>query len=179
MTRKTCNEITELLVDYADEELSSVEANIVQEHVSECKQCRNTLDALRRSIGIANVIWEDGLSEISSFEIPVDRKVKKNSWIKYAAIAASVLIAISSLMMWIPNTQPQAKEAAVAMSEIEQRITDAGNAAQLFASAELLTEYSRCQSIVRKQYNYIIERYPETMSAGYAKLKINILERKM
>jgi hypothetical protein len=63
-------------------------------------------------------------------------------------------------------------EKEISFAEIERRITQAGNAARLLAATELLAEYPDAQSIVKDQYRYIVETYPETSAANKAKLKI-------
>ena len=55
---KTCEEIKEILVDYADGQLSQSESNKVAEHLGKCKNCQRMLDALQRSLELAGVIWE-------------------------------------------------------------------------------------------------------------------------
>jgi hypothetical protein len=66
--------------------------------------------------------------------------------------------------------RPAKKE--ISFAEIERRITESGSAARLLAAAELLAEYPDAQSIVKEQYRYIVETYPETAAAAEAKLKI-------
>jgi len=52
---KTCEEIREILVDYADGQLLPSDSNKVAEHLAECAHCRKMLDALQRSLELAGV----------------------------------------------------------------------------------------------------------------------------
>jgi len=42
----------------------------------------------------------------------------------------------------------------------------------LLVATELLAEYRDDEAIVKQQYRYIVETYPETAAAAKAKLKI-------
>ncbi|MFB0525388.1 MAG: hypothetical protein ACETVZ_07580, partial [Phycisphaerae bacterium] len=57
-------------------------------------------------------------------------------------------------------------------AQIDRKITESGNAARLLAAAELLNKYPEAQSIVKQQYLYIAERYPDTTAAAKVKSKI-------
>jgi len=65
---KSCEKTEEMLVDYADGQLSPGESNKVAEHLEECESCRKILAALNKSLELAGVIWTDGLCETK--EIP-------------------------------------------------------------------------------------------------------------
>jgi ERCC4-type nuclease len=96
------------------------------------------------------------------------QRPKRLSWRRYAAIAASILIAAGISVIW--RTSPQ--EPALTFAEIEQRIEQSGRAARLLAAAELLAECPDAQSIVKQQYRYIVETYPQTAAAAQAKSRI-------
>ena len=61
MTNRTCEEIRDKLVDYADGELSLQEAEAVGEHLAECSSCRDLVRGLERSLSLAQAIWRDNL----------------------------------------------------------------------------------------------------------------------
>ena len=168
--KKSCEEIREMLVDYTDGRLSQSESNKVAEHLGKCKNCRRMLNALQRSLELAEVIWEDGLGAAKEIRIPIPVKARKIRWPRYAAVAASILLVLTASIVWRGRVKPAGKE--VSFEDINRRITDSGNAARLLAAAELLAEYPDAQSIVKKQYRYIVETYPETAAAAKAKLKI-------
>ncbi len=175
---KSCEEIREMLVDYAEGQsrqgwpspLSTGESNEVAEHLAKCEHCQKMLEALRRSLELAEVVWEDGLAETKEIRVPILGKPRKIRWPRYAAVAAGILLVLTTSVVWRVLVRPAKKE--ISFAEIERRITESGNAARLLAAAELLAEYQDAQSIVKEQYRYIVETYPETAAANKAKLKI-------
>jgi len=175
---RSCEEIREILVDYADERsrqgwpspLSPSESNKVDEHLDKCDHCREMLGALQRSLELAQVIWEDSLAEAEKIRIPIPHRIRKVRWPRYAAVAAGILLVITTSLLWRERVKPAGKE--VSFTEIERRINESGSAARLLAAAELLAEYPDAQSIVKQQYRYIVETYPKTTAAAKAKLKI-------
>jgi len=167
---RSCEDIREMLVDYADGRLLPSEANRIAEHLAKCEHCQRILEALQSSLELAEVVWEDGLAETKEIRAPIHGKVRKIRWPRYAAIAASILLVVTTSIVWRTLMRPAKKE--LSFAEIEQKITESGSAARLLAAAELLAEYPDAQSIVKEQYRYIVETYPETAAAAKAKLKI-------
>ena len=167
---KSCEEIREMLVDYADGQLSPSEANKVAEHLAECEHCREMLEALQRSLELAEVVWEDGLAETKEIRAPIPRKARKIRWLRYAAIAASILLVVTTSVVWRVLVRPAEKE--LTFTEIERRITESGSAARLLAAAELLAEYTDDEAFVKQQYRHIIEIYPKTTAAAKARSRI-------
>jgi hypothetical protein len=170
---KSCEKIEELLVDYADGQLSPSESNKVAEHLEKCKSCRKILRALNKSLELVGVIWTDGLCETKEIRDPIQGKTRKIPWPKFAAAAAGIILLITTSIVWrafIRPVKPPKKE--INFADIERRINNAGNAARLLAATELLAEHSDSQSIVKDQYRYIVETYPQTSAAKEAKLKI-------
>jgi len=167
---KSCEKIEQMLVDYADGQLSPGESNEVAEHLEKCKHCRKIFEALQKSLALAGVIWDDGLAETKEIRILIPGKLRSIPWTKYAAAAAGIIILLTTSILWQVLIKPQEKE--INFADIERRITEAGNAARLLAATELLAEYPNAQTIVKEQYRYIVETYPETSAANEAKLKI-------
>jgi len=170
MMAGSCKEIERMLVDYADGRLSAGKSSKVAAHLAKCEDCRMTLEALQRSLELASVIWEDGLAETEAIRIPVPKKVRKFLLTRYAAVAASILIVLVSSIVWRTFLMPAKKEPAFA--EIERRISESGSAARLLAAADLLAEYPDTENIIKRQYRYIVETYPQTPAAAKAKLRI-------
>jgi predicted anti-sigma-YlaC factor YlaD len=166
---RLCREIEKILVDYADGQLSPDDSNEVAEHLAQCEACRQVLDALRKSLELAGVIWNDGLAETENIRIPTLRTIRKYSWLRYAAIAASILLVVTTSIVWHAMVKP--KEAEITFAEIERRITESASAARLLAAAELLADVPDAKPIVDQQYRYIVETYPETTAANKAKLR--------
>jgi len=167
---KSCEMIEEMLVDYADGQLSPDESNQVAEHLEKCEHCRRLLKALDQSLELAGVIWDDGLAETKEIRILIPGKLRNIPWTRYAAAAAGIILLLTTSVVWRTLMKPVEKE--INFADIERRITEAGTAARLLAATELLTEYPDAQSIVKDQYRYIVETYPETSAANKAKLKI-------
>jgi len=167
--KESCDNFAELLVDYADGCLSAEQSIRVADHLSECDHCRRLAEALHKSLELAQVIWEDNLSQTTeTIRIAAPARTRRRSWPRYAAAAILIVSAISitSRIMNKPvKDQPT-------FAEIEQKITEAGNAAKLLAAADLLGEYSEAETIVKQQYRRIVETYPDTSAASKAKLQV-------
>jgi len=166
---KSCEDIEQMLADYADGQLSPDDSNKVTEHLAKCEECRKLLDALQKSLELAGVIWADNLAETKNIRIPA-AKIKKIRWSRYAAIAASILLVTTASVVWHTLTRPKASEPTFA--EIERKITESASAARLLAAAELLNDNPKTETIVKQQYQHIVETYPETAAAAKAKLRI-------
>jgi predicted anti-sigma-YlaC factor YlaD len=167
---KSCEKIEEMLVDYADGQLSQGETNQVAEHLEKCEHCRKIMEALQKSLELTEIIWEDGLKEIKMIKAPIQQKYRKICWLRYASVAAVIFLVVTASVVWRALIRPA--ETEINFADIERRITEAGTAARLLAATELLAEYPDAQSIVKSQYRYIVETYPETSAAKEIKLKI-------
>ncbi len=167
--KKSCENIEQMLVDYTDEQLSQSDSSKVDEHLAECEECRKLLTALQKSLGLAGVIWADGLAEIENIRIPA-AKTRKIHWPRYAAIAASVLLVATASVVWRTLVKPE--ETELTFAEIERKITESSSAARLLAATELLSKNPEAETIVKQQYQYIVEAYPETTAAAKAKSRI-------
>jgi hypothetical protein len=166
---KSCKDIEQMLVDYADNQLSQNDSSTVVEHLAECEECRKLLAALQESLELAGVIWAERMTEIENNRIPA-AKTRKIRRPRYATIAASILLAATASVVWYALTRPKANE--LTFAEIERKINESGNAAQLLAATELLAEQPDEQAFIQQQYRYIVERYPQTSSAIKAKSKM-------
>ncbi len=168
----SCEKIEELLVDYTDSQLSPSEVTKVAEHLQKCESCRKMLGALNKSLELAGIIWTDGLCETKEIRDPIPSKHRKIHWAKYVT-AAGIILLLTTSIVWRALERPtKPLEKEINFADIERRINNAGNAARLLAATELLAEYTDTQLIVRKQYRYIVETYPQTSAANKAKLKI-------
>lgn len=166
--KESCDNFAEMLVDYADGGLSAEQSAKVAEHLTECDHCRTLLEALHKSLELAQVIWQDNLGQTETIRIPAPARTRRRSWPRYAAAAILIVSAIS-ITSRIINKPPKSEPT---FAEIEQKITEAGNAARLLAAADLLGGYSDAEPIVKRQYRRIVETYPDTPAAGKAKLQI-------
>ena len=178
MTQRSCKEISEMLVDYADGQLSPSESGEVAEHLTKCEHCSDILKALQRSLELAGVIWADGLAPTKAIRIPIQKKTRQLQWRRYAAIAASILVVVTASIVWRTLVRPTKKEPTFA--EIERKIIESGSAARLLAATDLLAKYPDAEAILKRQYRYITKAYPETTAAAKANLRIQqLVERRM
>lgn len=168
--KRSCETICEMLVDYADGQLSASESSEVVEHLAKCEQCRRTFGALQKSIELANVIWADSLAETEAIRIPAPVKVRKVSRPRYAAIAASILLIFTASILLHVLVGPAKSEPTLA--EIERRISNSASAIQLLAAADMLAKYPDTEAIAKRQYHYVVKKYPQTSAAAEAKLRI-------
>ena len=167
--KESCDNFAEMLVDYADGRLPAEQSTKVAAHLAECDHCRTLLDGLHRSLELAQVVWEDNLSQTTeTIRIPARAQTRRRSWPRYAAAAILIASAISITSRII--NKPAKDEPTFA--EIERKITEAGNAARLLAAADLLGAYSEAETIVKQQYRRIVETYPDTSAASKAKLQV-------
>jgi len=167
---KSCKEMQEMLVDYADGQLSPDDSSKVTEHLATCDTCRKVLDALRRSLELAGVIWTDGLIETENLHIATSGGTGRIRWFRYAATAASILLVATASVVWRTSVKPN--EVEVTFADIERKITESASAARLLTAAELLSEYPDARPIVDQQYRYIIETYPRTSAATKAQSRL-------
>lgn len=166
---KYCEDIEQMLVDYADGQLSPGDSSKVAEHLAECESCRRILDGLHKSLELVGVIWADAHAETENIRIPA-AKTGKIRWSRYAVIAAGVFLVGSASVIWHNLVKP--KESELTFAEIERKIIESSNAARLLAAAEILSENPKAETIVKQQYQHIVETYPETAAAAKAKLRI-------
>jgi predicted anti-sigma-YlaC factor YlaD len=166
---KSCKKIEEILVDYADDQLSQSDSSKVVEHLSKCEECRKVLDALKKSLELTGVIWADSLEQIENIRIPA-AKIRKIRWKRYLAMAASILLVATASVVWRTLVRPKDNE--ITFAEIERKITESGSAARLLAAAEMLGDNPEAETIVKQQYRHIVETYPDTAAAAKAKSRI-------
>jgi hypothetical protein len=110
MTRTTCEELSDRIVDYVDGELPAEEAQIVARHLSGCPRCRQTASDLQRSLGLARIIWQDNLEDTAAHvtrfhtepkpalrEPTLRKMIMGNSYVKLALAAAVILAVVLGL----------------------------------------------------------------------------------
>jgi len=124
---------------------------------------------------LAGVIWADGLAETKDIRISIPANARKIHWFRYAAVAAGILLVLTTSIVWRALVRPAKKE--ISFTDIERRITESASAARLLAAAELLAEYSDNDAIVKEQFRYIVDTYPHTSEAVKAKSKIQQFRR--
>jgi hypothetical protein len=176
MKNDNCKQIEELLVDFADGELNGLDLALVREHLDSCQSCAGTAKALKESLSMAELIWDDNLSEPATKRLPFNR---------YIQIAAGILFVIGMFFAYNPNpknTTPPPTEIAQAtqlpsFAEIEYQIAMEGIAARLMAKAEMIKQnpdrIPNADKHIQNEYRHIVAMYPETLTAKKAAKLIN------
>ena len=161
---RLCEKTRDRLVDYMDGELPENESRAVAEHLSACTQCREIMRGLERSLHLTRAIWLDNLegSEAKPAGVPVRRPAVR--WLRHAAIAASILIAIGGAL--ILSSPWRSQERAPTYAEIEQQVSRAAAAARLLTATRILATCEGTESIVQQQYHYILSNYADTPVAA-------------
>lgn len=168
--QKSCKDIEQMLVDYADGRLSPSDSTQVAEHLAECERCRSTVKGLKKSLELADVIWQDHLTEAKATRAPIPRKSTELRRAKYAAVAAIILIVLGGSIVWRAVVRPAEKE--LTFPAIQRKISESASAARLLAAADLLAKYTDTKDIAKRQYHYVVKKYPDTPAAAEAKLRI-------
>lgn len=157
MTNRSCDEIRDMLVDYADGELSVRDSQAVAEHLAECPQCQQTIKGLERSLQLAKAIWLDNLESVKASSAP--RRMTR--WWRYAAVAAVILIVAAVLIVHSIH-----RPAELEYTGIERQVAQVATAARLLAATQLLAQCEGTESIVDEQRRYILDNYADTPAAA-------------
>ncbi len=159
MTNRSCDENRDLLVDYADGELSSPDSQVVAEHLARCAECQEVVKNLERSLDLAKAIWLDNLEAGASDTAASKRVIHRLRWL---AVAAAVLVAVGgTLFLCTLHKSPT----TVTYAQIEQQVTRAAAAARLMAAIQVLAKCEDTESIIEQQARYILSHYGDTAAA--------------
>ena len=156
MIDRTCEQLRDLLVDYADGEVSTPDAQMVARHLAECEECREIVKGLERSLQLAKVIWLDNLEPVKAASAP--HHVTR--WWRYAAVAAAILIIATVLVLYSVH-----RPAELEYVGIEQQVANVATAARLLAATQILAQCEGTESIVETQRRYILDNYADTPAA--------------
>jgi len=169
----TCNRIEDRLIDYADNQLAADISGQITDHLAHCRNCRQKLDALKKSLTLTQSIWQQNLSQIQDIEIPAAKKARPKFILPAAAAAAAIIITAGLFLTpGTPTAPTEEISPEVIMAQIERQINHAGTAAKHLAAAQQLKKYPDGETMVQNQYRYIVKSYPNTTAAAKAKLLI-------
>jgi anti-sigma factor RsiW len=173
MSKIPCKEFADRIVDYVDGELPEDEAQEVARHLAECEYCRQTAEALRRSLGLAQVLWRDTLAESSRRVCYAHQSsIRLQNWCAKHTLhvaAASILLAIGAFFLVFPHQS----RPPVTFEEVQTQVARAGIAAELLAATRIVAQCEGTESIVQQQYRYILCEYADTPAAASIKANQN------
>ncbi len=183
MADKPCDNIQDMLVDYGDGELSVAEKAQVEEHLATCKACREELQALERSLGLTKVIWRDQEVELAKIEpLNLGRKNRKLE-LRWAALAASILIALGVVLLWQANSPSKRQVIAPptipepTATEIERAVHRAGIAAQMLAVADYFAEIPGGEPFAKERYSYLANSYEDIEVGQKAIIRLKTIQK--
>jgi anti-sigma factor RsiW len=170
----SCSTLADLLVDYADGELSSAQAATVEDHLAQCPACRASLQRLERSLDLARAAWQE------SAELPASpRRPLRRSGALMACAAA--LLMVAGLFYFSREPRPRLAESApettaeaVENVDFERLLTQEVRAARLAVSANLLAGHVPASSYERGALAYLAGAYPETEPGRQAARQANL-----
>lgn len=177
MKNQNCQQIADILVDYADNKTDENDSRQVAHHLTHCPDCRKIVEALQKSLQLTEIIWQDIAEQNKNVAMPsLDKRAKQRSGIlKYTAIAAGFLIAATLFLTLYDSPSPtpiaQTGNASISLREIELDIAQITQAARLLAMVDIAIQRGRITN-GNDQYKYIIEKYPHTSAATKAKKQL-------
>lgn len=162
---RPCEEFADRIVDYVDGELPEAEAQVVARHLAVCEPCRRTVGALNQSLRLAKTIWADNLGDVQT--VPA----KKFHPIRFYAVAASVLVAVSILVLTVSDRHPE--RSSIHVEELEWQVARAGAAAELLAATQILARCEGAEVLVERQYQFILREYAGTPAAESIRARLS------
>ena len=157
--------------------------------------CRQTAEALRRSLDLAQVLWNDNLAVRSdavrrcvagilpairgrdaldtysrcSYEHTTNLPRRRSFYA--VAAAACILLATGGSFFAFCHRAP--RQPPISFEEVQQQVARAGTAAELLAATRLVAQCEGTESIVEQQYRYILRDYADTPAAASIKADQN------
>lgn len=102
MSDNPCESIVDLLIDYADGELSVSESEQVRLHLADCPGCRAELGLLERSLDLARSLWSESANQAGSPPAlsPASARRRPRVAMVLVACAAAILLVIGTRLIW-------------------------------------------------------------------------------
>jgi anti-sigma factor RsiW len=193
MTDRRCEQIEELLVYYADEQLPADRQSPVEAHLAGCESCRRLLAALRESGTLARAVWQQSYDPIADLQ-PADVLPRRRRVPAYAgAAAAAIVLALLAGLLWrtlmVPTPQPTPEPATLPQmltstglqltpEQVRRDVDAAGASTALLASVDWLAEQPANREIARQQYEFIVSMYAGTEAAEQAQARLTALQQR-
>lgn len=179
MNENACEQYEDKLVDYADGELPPNESAVVTEHLAVCPHCRELLAALRRSIDLADVIWQAVEADLADVSVPLRSPSRWLSLRRPELAAACILLLVGVSLIWraVPRTERPLTpvQHAPTVAEIERIVARAGMAMEMLTAAEYLAELPGGLEIAYERFRYILTTYPETEAAAKCRSRLETI----
>jgi len=175
MTDEMCDKISkEMLVAFADGELSPSETTQVTEHLTKCENCRAVVGALQQSIELVRISWTEEQAKWPKWRLPEKARLRRWPAVRLTAVAAAILFVIGLGLFWRMVSGPSKwTGTGETVIEAKQMVIRAGTAAQMLAVADMLASHPSSRQYARDRYLEIARDYCETEFARQAKLRLN------
>jgi anti-sigma factor RsiW len=178
MPTEACETIRDQIVDYADGELDPASSGLVGDHLKQCPACQQQIEALRRSLVLAQQTWTEADRRLDGVSTPTTRRStflrKLPRRLSIAVAAAVVLVLVRPLWQSPPSVGPFTNAPAKSLARIEQEIWQAGAAAEMLAAADVLARAPGGEPYAHDSLRLIAKRYPNTRAAGEAEDRLRV-----
>jgi predicted anti-sigma-YlaC factor YlaD len=178
MANKPSDNIQDMLVAYSDGEFSIEERAQIDGHLAACEACRAELQALERSLELTKVIWRDQEANLTRIEPQHLGRKNRRSGLRWAALAAGILIALGGILIWRAISPPEKYDVPTSpiseptLAEIERAVNRAGIAAQMLAVADYLAKIPGGEPFAKDSYSYLVNTYGDIEAGQQAKKRL-------
>ncbi|MCK4851141.1 MAG: zf-HC2 domain-containing protein [Phycisphaerae bacterium] len=178
MSKKSCEFVREILIEYDDGELKAKQAAEVAQHLAACALCREELQDLRDSLKLARDVWHE--SAVNIEDIPITLASAKRPIVlrRLAAVAACLALAVGlTVLIWTSRTRqtpgPLATVQVPPAVRAARLIEREAASAKLAASAQILADSPGGQEFASAAFQYLAQTYPQTAMGKQALNKIS------
>ena len=165
-----CISFRDSLVDFVDGELDGGELRRVSSHVDACADCAGRVAALRRSLVIAERVWDaDQSMQSPSTGIARRRGSGRRIWLGRGLVAAALAAAVIPAV-WFSSpreleVRPSLTSAQLSVADIEQQIWEAGLAARIVATGDALARIPGGAKQAAMSYRQVLADHSDTSAA--------------
>ena len=179
MKEACCRDIEPLLVDLADNELPAEHAATVADHLASCASCRDTLDALEKSIELGGAIWREDEAELAHVEVSGTVGPRRRRRLRTGLVVASLLLMFSVMTLWQlfsgPDRPVAQGDIEPTLEEIRMVIKLESVSARLLAAADMLAEFPGGEAMAEERYRYIADEYADTEASSHVRARLQSL----